>query len=527
MARSSVVGVVLCVLAAACSGAAESDADAAAASERPPPATSAAPASRGPATTAPASTALWRDVTADAIGETVEWTNRVELADIDADGDVDLLFADGAAREGPGDPVVNQVFVNDGAAVFEDVSEQVWGPDGDLSWAVRAHDLNGDGLVDLFAGTTWQTQSRLLLGRGGLEFEEVTDTHLPQVDASVGDVAVGDVDGDGDLDLALADWGPGDPYDSEGAPAMLWLNDGAGVFTDVSADRLPRKKIRYSWDLEMVDVDNDLDLDLAISCRTCTGNFLYHNDGSGTFTDASEQLPQHNNNYEFEAMDVTGDGYLDLATVDDADGVRNHLFVADGQGGFTDGTPAAMADEDTFIADSDLVWLDHDSDGDADLLVGSLDAERLFVNDGDGEFTVVDDVLGNTAGTLGLAAADLNGDAKLDVVEAQGEMAAAEKMYLGDAIPPDTAPPVIGNVVAVDGVVHARVHDNLSPSGAHAWQEVVVEGDGGPVPMVWYGEHLWRSDAVVGAGDHRVCATDAAGNQACSDPVTMTTASDG
>lgn len=95
---------------------------------------------------------------------------------------------------------------------------------------------------------------------------------------------------------------------NEGAPPLLWLNDGDGVFEDVSAERLPQAPIRFSWDLELVDVDNDYDLDLAISCKRCTGSFLYHNEGDGTFVDASEGLPQHTNDYEFEPMDLNGDG---------------------------------------------------------------------------------------------------------------------------------------------------------------------------------------------------------------------------
>ena len=54
---------------------------------------------------------------------------------------------------------------------------------------VKARDLNGDGHLDLFVGTTWQTQSRLLLGDGAAGFTEVTETHLPNQDASVGDAA--------------------------------------------------------------------------------------------------------------------------------------------------------------------------------------------------------------------------------------------------------------------------------------------------------------------------------------------------
>jgi len=73
-------------------------------------------------------------------------------------------------------------------------------------------------------------------------------------------------------------------------------------------------------------------------------------------------------------------------------------------------------------------FLDFDSDGDEDLLVGSLDGpDRLHRNNGSGKLKLVNDqlqyILGETNGTLGIAVADLNSDCKLDVVQAQGESA--------------------------------------------------------------------------------------------------------
>ena len=50
-------------------------------------------------------TDLWQDVTAETIGETAEWTNKVELADIDGDGRVDILFANGGDYDKPGTAV--------------------------------------------------------------------------------------------------------------------------------------------------------------------------------------------------------------------------------------------------------------------------------------------------------------------------------------------------------------------------------------------------------------------------------------
>ena len=106
---------------------------------------------------------------------------------------------------------------------------------------------------------------------------------------------------------------------NDGGRTRLWLNDGAGRFTDATDARMPALKVRFSWDLELADVDNDHDLDLLVSCKRCPGSSLFRNDGAGTFTEDARALPQYTNNYEFEAMDLDGDGYLDLVTINDGD----------------------------------------------------------------------------------------------------------------------------------------------------------------------------------------------------------------
>ena len=160
-----------------------------------------APAARQPASPGP----LWVDVTAEAIGKTGFWTNKVEIADLNGDGRPDILFANGGDYSTPGKPEPNQVFLNTGPGLrFREATPDVFGATPDLARVIKARDLNGDGLVDIVVGTTYQTQSRLFLGRGQGRFEEATRTHLPQMPLSVGDLEVGDVDGDGDLDLVSA-----------------------------------------------------------------------------------------------------------------------------------------------------------------------------------------------------------------------------------------------------------------------------------------------------------------------------------
>ena len=150
---------------------------------------------------------------------------------------------------------------------------------------------------------------------------------------------------DGDGSPSVLRLGPGKQHAKRRRLTRLWLNDGAGRFTDATATHLPAVMIRFSWDLELADVDNDADLDLLVSCKRCPGSSLFRNDGTGHFVDDGRALPQYTNNYEFEPMDLDGDGFLDLVTLNDGEIVaensssrREHVFRNDGKGRFRDAT---------------------------------------------------------------------------------------------------------------------------------------------------------------------------------------------
>ncbi len=304
---------------------------------------------------------------------------------------------------------------------------------------------------------------------------------------------------------------------------------------------MPETLIRFSWELELVDVDNDYDLDILVSCKRCSGSALFRNDGSGVFAETAG-LPQYTNNYDFEAMDLDSDGFLDLLTINDGDIVgelsasrREHVFRNDAGRRFRDATTSWWTPDHNIGEDDNMVaFLDYDSDGDADFVIGSLTGpDRLLINDGSGRLTLAADVFSgpDTPGTLGLALADLNGDHRLDVIQAQGEHPTAfgEMVLLGSGIARDTAAPSITSVRATGfggrtrRVVRARVHDRKSPLLPGELSEVVVEwllADGvRREPMHWYGEYLWRSfvPAVIPEGTpFQVCAADAAGNRTCA-----------
>src|SRR3712207_6974576 len=88
---------------------------------------------------------------------------------------------------------------------------------------------------------------------------------------------------------------------NDGGRTMLWLNDGTGHFTNATGARMPDVLVQFSWELEFVDVDNDYDLDIMVSCKVCEGSFLFENDGTGAFTDVTqEKLPQRSEEHTSE-----------------------------------------------------------------------------------------------------------------------------------------------------------------------------------------------------------------------------------
>ncbi len=483
------------------------------------------------------------------------WSTKVELADINGDGWVDILFANvGGYQAGTPDSILaNQAFINNEGMGFSDESLAVFGPnpndpmspDIDTARVIKAYDFDSDGDLDLLVGSTWQSKSRYYMNEGGGVFTEVPG-NVPDQLVSIGDFEVGDVDYDGDLDVVFTNWGsaPVGFVNSPGGVTGLWLNDGFGVFTDATADAMPQISVNWSWELELLDVDNDWDLDIAISCRACpTGGFLFENDG-GVFSNATPgNLPQKAGSVDFEVMDLNDDDYVDLVTLQDGDGggegFRNRVLINNKNGGFTDESSTYWPPlENALSFDYMVAFLDANADRKPDMVTGAFAdfKDRLVENVG-GKFQSNTDPWGalKTDGTYALAVGDLNNDTKIDLVLAEGENTFRNRVFLGDEIDLDTAKPVIQNHV-FEGIwtigevisINARAHDNKSPSKDHDWNEVVfeyatdgadIETDAMETPLEWYGEYLWRGIFDVPDAktiQYRICAEDAAGNRECT-----------
>ena len=255
---------------------------------------------------------------------------------------------------------------------------------------VALGDLDGDRDLDAFVGNASNQPDRVWLNDGTGQFT-VTAQSLGA--SNTYGVALGDVDSDGDLDAFVA---------NRGQANTVWLNDGAGRFT-VTAQSLG---VSQSYDVALGDVDGDGDLDAFVANSTLP-NTVWLNDGTGAFRDSGQRLGSANS--EGVALgDVDRDGDLDAFVANWQQG--DEVWLNDGSGTFQD------SGQDLGAAASHAVALgDVDGDGDLDAFVGTDLAELVWLNDGTGVFRDSGQELGgsNSWGhdvTLG----DLDGDGDLD-----------------------------------------------------------------------------------------------------------------
>ena len=440
-----------------------------------------------------------------------EYSHEVEIGDIDNDGDLDLFFANANGYDKGDAPAQSRLYLNNGKGVFADETAERLGlgpayvRDGDLV------DVDGDGWRDLVLAGAFGDPPRLLRNQGGGFFKDESAARLPAYDGWWGaSVACGDVDGDGDFDLYYTNAGTS-MFAVPGGQDKLYVNDGKGVFTDVTKKQLPPLVSRATIGALMEDVDNDGDLDVLVNNRD-VANELLLNDGAGLFTNGTYLLaPDGPHSYEIEAGDLDGDGWLDLFVTNGSpkSGSVGELVlinaIPDGKGFFDVTSLVLPTDANPEADDNASALFDLDDDGDFDIVVGAISPgiERVLINDGQGKLSALGNVLGGPGdSTLDLEVGDLDGDGRPDIVTAQGESGDFQNRVYHNTGPVDTHPPVVGPVV-VEGpyapylgplTVLARVRDAYVGDEGPRLQSVML----GDQPMAWAGGSQFRGSLAVG-----------------------------
>jgi len=362
-------------------------------------------------------------------------TNSMAAADVDGDGDVDMLLGIGDYDLLYGSP--SRVLLNAGDGTFPTSIDL---PGGTASTrSIAAADVDGDGDLDVLLGN-YRSSSRVLLNAGDGTFP--TSIALPGGSANTLAIAAADVDGDGDLDVLLG---------NSGSPSRVLLNTGHGTFP-TSITLLGLSEIVNELSIAAADVDGDGDLDVLL------GNYGYGigspsrvllNAGDGTFPTSIDLPGGRAYTESIAAADVDGDGDLDVLLGNDGSPSRVLLNAGDGtfptsialpgglctetctsssdgvcdDGGFgyffpscTLGTDCADCGSRSFFTRS-IAAADVDGDGDLDVLLGNDGSpSRVLLNAGDGTFPTSIDLPGGIASTFSIAAADVDGDGDLDVL---------------------------------------------------------------------------------------------------------------
>ena len=351
-------------------------------------------------------TGTFTDATATRMPVGNHPTSSLALGDVDRDGDLELVLGNYYQQD--------LLYLNNGTGTFTDATASRMPIASDYTTSLALGDVDRDGDFDLVVGNQGQ-QSRLYLNHGTGTFADATASRIPVGVLNTYPLALGDVDGDGDLDLVVGNWQQQN---------CLYLNHGTGVFSDATPSRMPVGNYPTT-SLALGDVDLDGDLDLVVGLRW-GGSLLYLNNGTGTFTNATaSRMPVSNANASSLALgDVDGDGDPDLVVGNRWGQIL--LYLNSGTGTFTDATTSRMPVGN--YATTSLALGDVDGDGDLDLVVGngglSGSQSRLYLNTGTGTFTdaTASRMPVGNYGTTSLALGDVDRDGDLDMVLGNGSI---------------------------------------------------------------------------------------------------------
>ena len=322
-----------------------------------------------------------------SIGTQSNRTASISLIDIDKDGDLDALVANGRHW-----PEQNYVFYNNGKGSFK-VAQPI-GRFLDASYSVKSADFNNDGYMDIAVAND-NNPNKLYFGSDHQHFGEAVS--FGSISPSR-NLELIDIDKDGDFDILLS---------NRKAKNEICMNDGKGNFNKIinygsQEDQTIQTKVK--------DINGDGFLDI-ITAERQSKNHIYINDGKQNFNEKIEFGDDKEETRAIELADFDKDGYFDIITGNL--GSRNIIYYGDKNLVF-ERTFEFKAERHT----SSIKVADLDQDGILDIIEGNK-GERNYVFKGSSsgqyiEIGLRDDLKDNT---YNVEVGDLNNDGFIDIIE--------------------------------------------------------------------------------------------------------------
>jgi hypothetical protein len=329
-------------------------------------------------------------------------TGGVALFDYNNDGRLDIYVVNGVTYEsltGKEPPPRAALFRNNGDGTFTDVAAQAGVSNERFGFGVAVADVDNDGWLDFYVCNFGA--NRLYRNNGDGTFTDIAEKAAVAVSRAQAPLwsataAFADYDRDGRVDLFVAGYvkdppRPGTPGEKlvcpvsfcgpmglQGERDFLFHNNGDGTFTEVSARAgVSDPNGYYGLAAAWLDVNDDGWVDLAVA-NDSVPNYLYLNRGDGTFEDASllsgfalneDGRPQAS--MGIAAGDYNHDGLVDLYLTHFSDDY-NTLYRNEGGGTFADiSRQAGLAASSIPFLGWGTAFLDYDNDGHADLFVAN------------------------------------------------------------------------------------------------------------------------------------------------------------
>ena len=341
------------------------------------------------------------NVTGQNITDDGDNTESIALGDMDDDGDLDVVA---------GNSRINRLYLNNGAEnpfTGHNITD-----DPNITHAIAVGDVDGDGNLDVVAGNFGQI-NRLYLNNGTEDpFANVTGLNITADDHSTRAIALGDMNGDGRLDVVVG---------NRNEPNRVYLNNGTeNPFANIDGINIADDD-NIARAIALGDMDGDGDLD--VSTATVRTNRLYLNNSSENPFINADRLNITNDEDDTLAIaigDMDGDGDLDVVTAEE--GAPNRLYLNNGTSDpFADVTGSNITDDPHNT--QSIALGDVNGDGHLDVVAGNSAEEgapnRLYLNNGTADpFANVTgiNITDDADNTLSIALGDVNGDKLLDVV---------------------------------------------------------------------------------------------------------------